>query len=137
MKISLMTLLQNVPVVLFKNTYHSRLWPNFYWIASINYSENRLIKHICIYTKTPLLQGFIKGPEGTPYAGGTFEIKVDIPEHYPFEPPKVTEIIFHIRAFEYIQAKFVTRIWHPNISSQTGTICLDILKDKWLVFTCF
>ncbi|CCD63324.1 Ubiquitin-conjugating enzyme E2 21 [Caenorhabditis elegans] len=62
------------------------------------------------------IKGFIKGPEGTPYAGGTFEIKVDIPEHYPFEPPK---------------AKFVTRIWHPNISSQTGTICLDILKDKW------
>ena len=27
--------------------------------------------------------------------------------------------------------KFDTKIWHPNISSQTGAICLDILKDKW------
>lgn len=27
--------------------------------------------------------------------------------------------------------KFETRIWHPNISSQTGAICLDILKDEW------
>jgi len=27
--------------------------------------------------------------------------------------------------------KFITKIWHPNISSQTGAICLDILKDAW------
>lgn len=27
--------------------------------------------------------------------------------------------------------KFDTKIWHPNISSQTGAICLDILKDEW------
>ena len=22
-------------------------------------------------------------------------------------------------------------VWHPNISSVTGAICLDILKDQW------
>lgn len=27
--------------------------------------------------------------------------------------------------------RFLTAIWHPNISSQTGAICLDILKDQW------
>ena len=27
--------------------------------------------------------------------------------------------------------KFDTKIWHPNISSVTGAICLDILKDNW------
>jgi ubiquitin-conjugating enzyme (huntingtin interacting protein 2) len=27
--------------------------------------------------------------------------------------------------------RFITKIWHPNISSQTGAICLDILKDQW------
>jgi ubiquitin-conjugating enzyme (huntingtin interacting protein 2) len=27
--------------------------------------------------------------------------------------------------------KFLTKIWHPNISSQTGAICLDILKNEW------
>mmetsp|Transcript_19355 Transcript_19355/g.32452 ORF Transcript_19355/g.32452 Transcript_19355/m.32452 type:complete len:125 (+) Transcript_19355:376-750(+) len=27
--------------------------------------------------------------------------------------------------------KFETKIWHPNVSSQTGAICLDILKDQW------
>ena len=25
----------------------------------------------------------------------------------------------------------VFQIWHPNISSVTGAICLDILKDQW------
>ncbi|VDK33175.1 unnamed protein product [Gongylonema pulchrum] len=30
-----------------------------------------------------------------------------------------------------VGVKFMTRIWHPNISSQTGTICLDILKEQW------
>lgn len=27
--------------------------------------------------------------------------------------------------------RFITKIWHPNISSVTGAICLDILKDQW------
>ena len=31
----------------------------------------------------------------------------------------------------FMQMKFDTKIWHPNISSQTGAICLDILKNEW------
>lgn len=62
------------------------------------------------------LKGTIKGPESTCYEGGIFEIDIRIPNQYPFEPPKM---------------KFITKIWHPNISSQTGAICLDILKDQW------
>jgi len=62
------------------------------------------------------LIGKIKGPSGTPYEGGVYEIDIVIPKQYPFEPPKM---------------KFNTKIWHPNISSQTGAICLDILKDQW------
>ena len=27
--------------------------------------------------------------------------------------------------------KFETKIWHPNISSVTGAICIDILKSEW------
>ncbi|GLE05345.1 hypothetical protein PINS_up014358 [Pythium insidiosum] len=62
------------------------------------------------------LQGVIQGPEATPYEGGVFYIEIVIPPQYPFEPPKM---------------RFETKIWHPNISSQTGAICLDILKDQW------
>uniref|UniRef100_A0A914UJM1 E2 ubiquitin-conjugating enzyme n=2 Tax=Plectus sambesii TaxID=2011161 RepID=A0A914UJM1_9BILA len=62
------------------------------------------------------LKGEIKGPPDSPYEGGTFKLDIIIPDNYPFHPPKVS---------------FETKIWHPNISSQTGTICLDILKDQW------
>jgi ubiquitin-conjugating enzyme (huntingtin interacting protein 2) len=58
----------------------------------------------------------IRGPPGTPYEGGIFKIDIRIPNSYPFTPPN---------------CKFATKIWHPNISSQTGVICLDILKEQW------
>ncbi|CAL4091586.1 unnamed protein product [Meganyctiphanes norvegica] len=62
------------------------------------------------------LKGQIAGPPDTPYEGATFHLEIKVPETYPFNPPKV---------------KFLTKIWHPNISSVTGAICLDILKDQW------
>ena len=36
------------------------------------------------------LQGTLKGPEETCYAGGVFVVDIVIPSQYPFEPPKVT-----------------------------------------------
>merc|ERR1712087_920730 len=56
------------------------------------------------------------GPEGTPYDGGHYVIEINIPSDYPYNPPKM---------------KFDTKIWHPNISSQTGAICLDVLGKEW------
>ena len=63
-------------------------------------------------------KGIIKGPEDGPYAGGMFVVNIEIPDAYPFEPPKM---------------KFDTKVWHPNVSSQTGAICLDILKNEYLL----
>ena len=61
-------------------------------------------------------KGRIKGPIDTVYQGGVFDVDIIIPDDYPFKPPKM---------------KFDTKIWHPNISSVTGAICLDILKNEW------
>lgn len=50
------------------------------------------------------LKGSFKGPPGTPYEGGNYVIDVKIPNDYPFKPPIM---------------KFDTKLWHPNVSSQT------------------
>ncbi|KAF9510276.1 hypothetical protein BS47DRAFT_1409189 [Hydnum rufescens UP504] len=59
--------------------------------------------------------GAIPGPTGSVYEGGLFEFSLTLPSDYPFTAPKIT---------------FKTRIYHMNIS-QTGHICLDILKNAW------
>jgi len=51
--------------------------------------------------------GIFTGPPDTPYEGGTYVIDIKIPAEYPFQPPKMT---------------FVTKIWHPNISSVTVSL---------------
>jgi ubiquitin-conjugating enzyme (huntingtin interacting protein 2) len=50
------------------------------------------------------LKANISGPPGTPYEGGSYIVDVKIPTEYPFRPPIM---------------KFDTKVWHPNISSQT------------------
>ena len=60
-------------------------------------------------------QATIIGPEDSPYHGGVFTLNIVFSNDYPFKPPKCF---------------FVTKIYHPNISSQGG-ICLDVLKDNW------
>lgn len=53
------------------------------------------------------LKAWIPGPPGTPYEGGQFVVDVRIPSEYPFRPPVM---------------KFDTKVWHPNISSQTVSL---------------
>lgn len=62
------------------------------------------------------LQGQFFGPPDTPYEGATYYVDIKIPSEYPFRPPVM---------------KFETKIWHPNVSSQTGAICLDTLSSNW------
>ena len=57
----------------------------------------------------------VEGPKDSPYEGGTFFLKINFPNDYPFKPPKI---------------HFQTKIYHPNINAK-GEICLDILKNDW------
>ena len=57
----------------------------------------------------------IMGPEGTPYHGGIFFLRINFPSDYPFKAPKIA---------------FTTPIYHCNVN-KSGGICLDILKGQW------
>lgn len=35
------------------------------------------------------LKGYVTGPPDTPYDGGRFYLEMNIPDTYPFNPPKV------------------------------------------------
>lgn len=38
------------------------------------------------------LTGYIIGPPDTPYEGGQYYLDINIPETYPFNPPKVSTV---------------------------------------------
>eukprot|EP00667_Euglena_gracilis_P027549 EG_transcript_34142 len=54
------------------------------------------------------------GPKGSCYEGGKFLVAVDIPQEYPFKPPLFT---------------FATKIYHPSIKIDDGSICGEIFSD--------
>jgi ubiquitin-conjugating enzyme E2 S len=58
----------------------------------------------------------IKGPDGTPYHGGLWDLLIKVPSDYPTSPPKVY---------------FQTKIFHPNVHPLTGEVCVDTLKRDW------
>nr|CAD7452327.1 unnamed protein product [Timema tahoe] len=75
------------------------------------------------------LKGMVRGPPDTVYDMGDFELDIVVPDSYPFIPPKVLG-----RGHGVV--KFKTPVWHPNISSATGSICLDVLQEEWVASMC-
>uniref|UniRef100_V9LD29 E2 ubiquitin-conjugating enzyme n=1 Tax=Callorhinchus milii TaxID=7868 RepID=V9LD29_CALMI len=61
------------------------------------------------------LKATIEGPDGTPYVGGLFRMKLVLGKDFPSVPPK---------------AFFLTKIFHPNVSA-SGEICVNVLKRDW------
>jgi ubiquitin-conjugating enzyme E2 S len=58
----------------------------------------------------------IEGPEGTPYSGRHFQLKLVLSGDFPNSPPK---------------GFFLTKIYHPNVDISTGAICVNTLKKDW------
>ncbi|KJE97923.1 ubiquitin-conjugating enzyme E2S [Capsaspora owczarzaki ATCC 30864] len=61
------------------------------------------------------IRAVIDGPAGTPYAGGSFLMKLTLSNDFPSVPPK---------------GYFLTKIFHPNVS-KLGEICVNTLKKDW------
>lgn len=61
----------------------------------------------------------VVGPPDSPYEGGAFELKIQLPVNFPMDSPTIT---------------FVTKIFHPNVwcrpDERYGKICLDVIDDK-------
>ncbi len=55
-------------------------------------------------------------PKGTGYEEGFYKIEAKFKDSYPDTPPKM---------------KFLTKIYHCNISGKYGHICLNSLKNAW------
>ena len=67
-----------------------------------------------------VFEGFVEGPEGPLYSGLRYLVRFVLEPSYPATPPRVF---------------FATGIFHPNIDSK-GTVCMDLLKEKWcMAFT--
>jgi ubiquitin-conjugating enzyme (huntingtin interacting protein 2) len=77
-------------------------------------SKNGFSIEVVNESKTHLM-GRISGPPETQYSGGIFTIDIGQPDEYPLYPPI---------------CKFITKIWHPNVSSQTGS-CFNVFRDHW------
>jgi len=61
-------------------------------------------------------QAELEGPQGTPYEGKYFVLKLVFSQEFPAAPP---------RGF------FLTKIYQPNVDMSTGAICVNTLKKDW------
>jgi ubiquitin-conjugating enzyme E2 S len=58
----------------------------------------------------------MEGPADTPYVGKFFLLRFTFGPDFPTTPPN---------------ARFLTKVYHPNVDPTTGAICVNTLKRDW------
>ena len=66
-------------------------------------------------------EAIISGPNDTPYEGGVFTLTIQFEKNYPQYAP-----VIRVKPIDG-----VIPIFHPNINTFDGTICLSILNEDW------
>lgn len=62
------------------------------------------------------IDAIILGPKDTPFENGKFLVRLEFGNDFPNSPPK---------------GYFLTKIFHPNVKSNNGEICVNTLKRDW------